>query len=163
MHTKTSQLQIRVSPTQKAALKRLADAAGVSVSAFVLERALPRTHEGVSVRIRQLAGGKNLIKALSDFMLHLSTLSHEEFEGGVAAAELAELTPLQLNCAAAAVEQEAWRRGLAPPTWTRTIPPLDRPYFAWGLRSLRPRLLRVAPAAFKRRNVYVPSPGDPRR
>lgn len=163
MHAKTSQLQIRVSPAEKAALKRLADGAGVSISAFVLERALPRTHEGISARIRQLAGGKKLINALSDLMLHISSLSRDEFEGGVAAAELAALTPLQLNCAAAAVEHESWSRGLAPPTWTGTIPPLERPYFAWGLRSLRPRLLRVTPAAFKRRSVYVPSPGDPRR
>jgi hypothetical protein len=163
MHAKTSQLQIRVSPAEKAALRRLADQAGVSVSAFVLQRALPRTHEGISARIRHLQGGKDLLNALSDFMLYLSTLSHDEFEDGVAAAELAELTTLQLNCAAAAVEHESWRRGLATPFWTGTIPPLERPYFAWGLRSLRPRLLRVTPAAFKRRNVYVPSPGDPRR
>ena len=41
MASKSQQLQIRVAPRQKAALKRLARAAGVDVSAYVLARALP--------------------------------------------------------------------------------------------------------------------------
>ena len=41
MGTKTSQLQIRVTPEQKEALKRLAADAGISVSKYVLACALP--------------------------------------------------------------------------------------------------------------------------
>ena len=41
MQTKTSQLQIRVSPEEKSALKRLAASAGQSVSSYVLSRVLP--------------------------------------------------------------------------------------------------------------------------
>jgi hypothetical protein len=163
METKTGQLQIRVSPAEKAALKRLAAEAGLSLSAFVLERALPSVHEGVSARIRDLKGGRDFRKALSDLVLYLNRLAVEEFETAVAGTHLEGLTDLQLNCAAAAIEQECWRRGVSAPAWTGALPALEQPYFAWGLRSLRPHLMRVTPAAFKRRNVYIPSRDDPRR
>ena len=162
MDTKTRQLQIRVSPAEKAALKRLADEAGLSLSAFVLERALPRPHEGVSACIRDLKGTPDIGKSLSDFSLYLKRFAGEEFEAAVAEPDLGDLTDLQRNCAAAAVEQEAWLRGVSAPAWAAGVPALERPHFAWSLRSLRPHLMRVTPAAFKRRNVYIPSHGDPR-
>jgi hypothetical protein len=163
METKTSQLQIRVTPAEKAALKRMAEGAGLSVSAFVLHRALPGNREALDRRIRALEGGKNISRALSDLQLHLQTIAEEEFATSVAAVETDGLTPLQANCAAAAVEGEAWRRGQTPPDWVRRVDPLERPHFGWGLRSLRPHLMRVTRAPFKRRNVYIPHPDDPRQ
>lgn len=163
MAGKTSQLQIRVSPAQKAALKRLAADAELSVSAFVLARALPPTHEGVDRRVHALGGGKEIGKALSDLQLYLEALEPEEFDGAVTAIDQEGLTDLQLNCAAAAIEGEAWRRERPPPSWTADVPPLARPYFSWSLPSLRPHLMRVAPAAFKRRNLYLVRWDDPRR
>ena len=163
METKSGQLQIRVTPAEKAALKRLAADAGQSLSAFVLSRALPPGQDEVTRRVRALGGGKNLPKALSDLRLHLQSLSGEEFDATVAGIDRQGLTPLQANCAAAAVEGEAWRRGRMAPEWTQAIDPLDRPYFGWGLPSLRPHLMRVTPATLKRRNVYLADPEDDRR
>ncbi len=39
--TKSAQLQIRVSPAQKAAIRQAAKRAGIEMSAYVLARALP--------------------------------------------------------------------------------------------------------------------------
>ena len=163
METRSGQLQIRVTPAEKAALKRLAADAGQSVSAFVLARALPQGHDGVNRRVRALGGGKMLSNTMSDLQLYLSSLSPHEFEAAVAGVDIEELTPLQANCAAAAVEGEAWRRARKAPAWTQAIEPLGQPYFAWGLPSLRPHLMRVTPAPLKRRNVYLPDSADTRQ
>jgi hypothetical protein len=163
MEAKTSQLQIRVSPGEKATLKRLAASAGLSVSAYVLSRVLPEAREGVTRRVRALEGLHEVDKPLSDLLLYLSQLSAEEFEAAVAHVELDGLTPLQQNYAAAAVEREASKRDQPPPTWTEDVPPLAHPHFAWGLRALRPHLLRITHPAFKRRGVYHALPADPRR
>ena len=163
MSAKTGQLQIRVTPAQKAALKRLAASAGLSVSAFVLDRAIPRGHEAVDRHIRAIGGGKKIYNALSDLELYLRQLEDEEFVESVAGIDTSRLTPLQANCAAAAVEHDAWRRGRTPPEWVSHVQPLPAPHFGWGLRSLRPHLMRVTGATFKRRNVYIPRPGDPRQ
>ena len=106
---------------------------------------------------------KEIVKTLSDLQLYLGTLGPEEFDLAVAGIDPGGLTPLQLNCAAAAIESEAWRREQSPPAWTRDVHPLAAPYFCWSLPSLRPHLMRVTPAAFKRRNVYLVRPDDPRR
>ena len=45
MSMKSEQLQIRVTPRQKVALKRSAAAAGVDVSTYVLSRVLPPSHD----------------------------------------------------------------------------------------------------------------------
>ena len=61
------------------------------------------------------------------------------------------------NYTAALVEQAADLNRVAPPSWVRKIPLLDGPYFAGGLKSLRPHLLQRAPVPFKRRNIFVDS------
>lgn len=159
MSSKTSQLQVRVSPGQKASLKRLAEAAGLSVSAYVLSVVLPPTQLEFSERARALRGARNHANALSDLMLFLSGLSVEEFPEAVDGADLDDLPLLLQNYAAATVEQEAARKGLKTPRWAAAVPQVDRPHFSSDLRSLRPYLMRVTPPAFKRRNVFVALPG----
>lgn len=163
MDTKTSQLQIRVSPAEKAILKRLAAAEGISVSAFVLDRVLPAHGGEVAERIAALQGGSDLQTRLSDLELHLLSMSDEEFPQAVVGVDVGDMRPLEKNCAAAAVEREAWRRGLAAPEWTTDVRPLEHPWFAWRIRALRPHLMRIAPPAYKLRNVYLPSHEDTRQ
>jgi hypothetical protein len=55
------------------------------------------------------------------------------------------------------VEQASQQRDVPPPAWSRDVPPLEEPYFATPLRSLRLHLLRQAPVLFKRRNLFVDS------
>ena len=53
------------------------------------------------------------------------------------------------------IEHAAHQKGEAPPAWVHDVEPLERPWFAVPFASLRPYLLRVAPVAFKRRNLFV--------
>lgn len=163
MGNKTSQLQIRVSPEQKVALKRLASEAGVSVSAYVLSVVLPSTQEEFQAQVRALASSIDRSKALSDLTLFLSGLSPAEFPTAVADLDLSKLSLTLQNYVAAAVEQEAQRKQLDPPGWVASVPAPDQPNFAWDLPSLRPHLMRVTPLTFKRRNVFVAVVGDVRR
>lgn len=155
MGQKTSQLQIRVSPEQKALLKRLAGTAGLSVSAYVLEAALPK--EGARLRqlIEALRGHRSRRNAMSDLRLALSRIPSDQLEAAMSGLDVSELTPLQQNLAAAAFEQEAQARRTPSPEWTTTVTPLERPAFGPDLGSLRPYLLCWTPAALKRRNAFV--------
>jgi len=163
MGTKTSQLQIRVSPDQKESLKRLAAEADQSVSEYVLATVLPSAGLEFEAHIDGLRGTGLSPKALSDLVLYLSDLSVTGFAAATAAPDLSELSVLLQNYVAAAVEQEAGHKGVDPPTWTHAVEPLPEPAFAWRLPSLQPHLMRVTPLAFKRRNVFVAALHDKRR
>ncbi len=175
MQTKTQHLQIRVSAREKAALKRLAERAGLDLSGYVLGRALPSQRLRFEEIVRALGDGidrqgtadrgdtadrpttahrRFALAELNDF---LTALAAAEFADAVADADVRALDPLTANYAAALVEQGAYRNRVAPPPWVKTIPLLDEPYFVGGLVSLRPHLLREAPVPFKRRNIFVDS------
>lgn len=158
MSRKTTQLQVRLSPAEKEALKRRAREAGLDVSAYVLLRALPPACLGFHRLLDELrATGADHRFALASLNDHLASLTPEELPAAVADADLAGLSPFLRNYVAAMVEQAAFRRGVPPPAWVREVEPLDEPYFAVPLKSLRPHLLRSAPVAFKRRNLFVDS------
>ena len=163
METKTHHVQIRVTAREKGALKRLASRSGLDLSSYVLGRALPSQRLRFEKIFRALtdatdprdtAEGRFALAELNDF---LTALAPGEFADAVADADVRSLDPLMANYTAALVEQAADRNRVAPPSWVGTIPLLDEPYFAGGLKSLRPHLLRAAPVPFKRRNVFVDS------
>ncbi len=155
MATKTGQLQIRVTAKQKAAVKRLARRAGRSVSSYVLSRVLPdeRVRFGEILRSLREEGRRRF--ALAELNDLLAGLGPSEFRDAVADAEIEGLTPLLANYVAAMVEQTAYRWGADPPVWTADVEPLEKPHFAAPFRRLRPHLLRAAPVAFKRRNIFI--------
>ncbi|MBI4266647.1 MAG: hypothetical protein HY657_19945 [Acidobacteria bacterium] len=155
MLAKSEQLQIRVTRAQKAALKRLAHAAGVDVSSYVLARALPDVRARFHDILRALQHDEDRRFALAELNDFLTGLAPAQFRDAVADAELRHLSPLTANYAAAMVEQAASQKGEPPPAWTRDVEPLDEPYFAVPFLRLRPHLLRASPAAFKRRNLFV--------
>lgn len=152
---KTSQLQIRVSPEEKRTLKRLAAAAGMSVSKYVLSTALPTQRAEFTRRALELSRPGDRTRALAELRSFLARLAPEELATSVAALDLADLPPVLQNHVAAAVEHAAWVHDQHPPAWTRDVEPLDRPHFARDLRSLRPNLMRVTPITYKRRNAFV--------
>ena len=53
------------------------------------------------------------------------------------------------------VELASQQKGVTPPAWTSEVEPLPEPWFATDLPGLRLHLLRSAPVAFKRRNLFV--------
>jgi hypothetical protein len=154
---KTQQLQIRVTPEQKSALARLARRAGQDVSSFVLARALPPASLRFGEILSALGDTERERFALAELNDLLTELPPRELAEVTEHADLRGLSPLVQNQVAAMVELAAHRKGVAPPSWVREIPPLDEPHFSTPLPGLRLHLLRASPAPFRRRNLFVDS------
>lgn len=155
MGAKSQFLQIRVTPAQKALLKRAAAAAGQDLSTYVLARAIPGSGVRFTEAIRALARADDYRYALAELNDLLTAMGGAELRDAVAGAELDGLSPFLRNYVAAMVEQAANARNVAPPDWTRRVPPLATPWFATPLPALRLHLLRASPVAFKRRNLFI--------
>lgn len=155
MGSKSEQVQIRVTPRQKTALKRLAAAAGQDVSSYILARALPAAGTRFGELMALLAREPERRYALAELNDLLSALGADELGEAVAHADVAGLSGLMQNYVAAMVEQACYLKGARPPSWTDRIDPLDAPYFAVPLESLRLHLLAASPVPFKRRNIFV--------
>lgn len=155
MQTKTQQLQIRVTPHQKAALRRLAAAAGQDVSSYALSRLVPVERDRVGELLRALGADADRRYALAELHDFLHRLTSTAFGEAVARADLTGLSSYLANYVAAMVELAADQKGVAPPAWVRDVAPLESPAFATPLVSLRMHLLRSAPLPFKRRNIFV--------
>ena len=159
MSTKSQQLQIRVSPQEKAALKRLARSAGQDVSTYVLARVLPEGRGRVGQIVRSMRDGSDnrlVLAELNDLLTPLTpaALSHAV---SIEPSGFRGLLPLHQNYVAAMVEHACHRRDVAPPSWVHEVAPIETPYFATRLQSLRLHLIRASPVAFKRRNIFVDS------
>ena len=165
MSTKTSQLQIRITPEEKEALKRLAADAGLSVSKYVLATVFPSARLEFARRVRALRSHPRRLVALHELRTFLTDLGLEEARQAIADVDLEGLSPPLQNYAAATVEQVVSERDLPLPPWVDGVEPLERPHFAWDVRSLWPHLMRIAPLTFKRRNVFVAAaaPAGPSR
>lgn len=155
MTSKSQHLQIRVTPRQKAALKRLAAAAGQDLSSYVLSQVLPPSRMRFEQLIAQLGNEPEHRYVLAELNDLLSALAPAEFSASVAHADLAPLSPFLRNYVAAMVEQASYQKGVSPPPWTASVEPLEMPKFAAPLHSLRLHLLRASPVPFKRRNLFV--------
>jgi uncharacterized protein (DUF1778 family) len=158
MSGKDSQLQIRVSAAEKAAIRRAADRARLDVSSWVLSRLLPparsRFRELTDELAREPSQRRFTLAALNDL---LTEIPPDAFREAVAEPPTDRLDPWAANYVAAMVETAAHRHLVPPPDWTRAVQPLTRPAFGSPLESLRLHLLLAAPPAFKRRNIFVDS------
>jgi uncharacterized protein (DUF1778 family) len=154
---KTAQLQIRVTPTQKTRLKQLAAQAGQPVSEYVLSRTLPPERERWSELLQRLARADDHRYALAELHDLLDALARIQFAEVLEQAPSERLSSFLQNYVAAMVEHAAARKGVRAPAWVDHVAPLAAPHFATPLASLRLHLLRSAPVAFKRRNIFVDS------
>lgn len=157
MARKSEQIQIRVTPGQKAALKARARAAGQSLSTYVLTSALPPEASRFRALVIGVADEETRRFALAELNDFLTELTPDRFGAGVGEVELGDLSPLMRNYVAAMVEQAADQKEVVPPGWTREVRPLEEPYFATPLPGLRLHLLKSSPVSFKRRNLFVDS------
>lgn len=155
MSQKSEYLQIRVTPAQKAHLQRIARAAGKDLSSYVLEKSLPSTSRRFAGLLALLSSESERRFALAELNDLLTEQSSAELSATVENADLRSADPLWANYVAAMVEQACSRAGVAPPTWARSVAPLDRPHFTVAMPALRPHLLRSSPVAFKRRNIFI--------
>jgi hypothetical protein len=152
---KTEHLQIRVTPQQKAALKRQARAAGCDVSSYVLSRLVPddSAHFAALIEtLRSAADPRYALAELNDFLHACPPLA---FGGAIATADMRDLSPYLANYVAAMVEQAANTKQIAAPAWVKHVAPLESPRFATALPSLRMHLLQASPIPFKRRNIFI--------
>ena len=153
---KTSQLQIRVTPAQKAAIRRAARAAGLDVSGWVLGTLLPPAGRVFADLIERLAAGRTeasfIVAELNDWLV---SLARSRFPSQVARLPDVALSPYWANYVAAMVEVTAHRLDVPAPAWTRAIAPLDAPVFGTELASLRLHLLVSSPPPFRRRNIFI--------
>ena len=155
--SRTEQLQVRVTPAEKAALKRLAQRAGQGVSAYVLSRALPKARLRFEELLRSLADEGERRFALAELNDLLARLTRAEFLDAVSGAPNQDFSAYWQNYLAAMVEQAAQQKDVSPPQWLSAIEPLTEPHFVVPLLSLRLHLLRAAPVPFRRRNIFVDS------
>lgn len=153
--SKSQQLQIRVSTAQKAALKRHARIAGMDMSSYVLSRALPAAAAKVTTVIGRLGGPDGHKYGLAELNDLLAALPGAAFADAVADVDVHKLSRFLQNYVAAMVEHAAHQKLVPPPAWAAGVEPLETPYFAVEFPRLRMHLLRTAPVAFKRRNLFV--------
>lgn len=154
-NSKISQLQIRVSPTQKTAIQKAAKAANMDMSKWVLQRLFPPQAKRFQTLTQALTKTKQARYALAELNDFLSTMTRDEFSLAVENKPTAGLSSYYLNYVTAMVEHAAVQKGLSPPPWTETIPALDKPTFGTDLQSLRLYLLSHSPIPFRRRNIFI--------
>jgi len=154
---KLSQLQVRVSESEKAAIRAAAERAGLDMSTYVLTRLLSLPAQEFKKAVTALGGPGRASFALADINSLLSKLTATELRDAVADAPEVDLPAFLANYVSAMVETACARHGIPVPAWTRKIPPLDVPVFGSELKSLRLHLLMHSPAAFRRRNIFIDS------
>ncbi len=156
---KSEQLQIRVTPEEKAELRRLARNAGEDVSSYVLARAMPEGRTRFVEILRALGDAEEWRFALAELNDLLSRLTRAQLADVVTVlpGEMQNLSVLVQNYVAAMVELASHERAVTPPSWAEDVASLEEPHFATPLRSLRLHLLRASPVPFKRRNLFVDS------
>lgn len=153
---KSAQLQIRVSPAEKAAIQRAARRAGLDMSAYVLARVLPAPAGRFHELIEACRDPDRARFALAELNTWLAGLGASELPDAVAAPPTG-LSTYFANYVAAMVEYACAQHDVAPPAWTRMIAPLAEPVFGSALDSLRLHLLTHSPAPFRRRNIFIDS------
>jgi uncharacterized protein (DUF1778 family) len=154
--SKTSQLQIRVSPADKARLAAAAGRAGMSVSEWVLSRALLESTSRFDELLIELSAQPErasfTLAALNDW---LTSLPREGLRDAIGSAPTQRLLQWHGAYVAAMVEHACTQRRVAAPEWARQVPALAEPYFASTIVALRAHLLRSSPAAFRRRTIFI--------
>jgi uncharacterized protein (DUF1778 family) len=151
---KSGQLQIRVSPAQKAQIRRAARTAGLDMSTYVLARLLPAASRRFQELTEACADDRHGRFALAELNSWLASLSGGELSEAVVTPP-ARLTPYLANYIAAMTEVACAQHRVPPPAWAVAIPPLAEPVFGTTLMSLRLYLLTHSPAPFRRRNIFI--------
>jgi len=151
----TEQLQVRVSPLQKLAIKKRAEKARMSMSEWILNKAFPSSQVAFQGLVDELAASEQRSYAMAELLELLAPISADEFETAVSELPEVQLDPYWKNYLAATVETAAAAKHAKIPSWTRDIAPLDEPVFGSSLESLRLHLLLNSPPAFVERNIFI--------
>jgi len=155
--TKNEQLQIRLSASEKSAIKNRARLANMDMSSWVLSNIFPSRqkyfHE-LLIKLEETQNKKLLLADLHDF---LNKLEPDEFEQALQYPPLTDLGNYLNNYVCAMIEHAAYKKRISTPAWIKDIAPLQKPVFGSDLKSLRLYLLSHSPPAFRRRNIFIDS------
>ena len=155
---KSQQLQIRVTDEEKSQIQQRAAVAGMDVSKWVLMQVLPPAAERFQAICTSLAASPdNRVYALAELNDFLSSLNRNVLAAAVREPPRVELPRFEANYVAAMIAHTAALKHIPAPRWVRDIEPLDEPWFASSLKSLRLHLLTRSPPAFRTRNLFVDS------
>lgn len=153
--SKTSQLQIRVSHEEKAAVQKLAKAANMGMSEWVLNKLLPGGAQRFHELLKQLKHSRDKSYVLAEIHDLFRKAMASEFEQMVAEPLPFHFPLYWENYLTAMVEYAAHQKMVAAPAWVQKIKPLDQPHFGSKLISLRTYLLTHSPPPFRRRNIFI--------
>lgn len=154
---KISQIQIRISPHEKAKIIRYASKANMGISQWLMSKALPEVREIFQGLLHEITGQRNTKYILAEIHDLLKNSTGDEFEIMVSDPPQKSLTAFHLNYIAAMVEYTAGQKGRNAPSWTKEIAPLEKPFFGSELKNLRLHLLTHSPPPFRRRNIFIDS------
>jgi hypothetical protein len=157
---KTEQLQIRVSPQEKEAIRKKAKLANLDMSEWILAQLLPAQSNTFQMLIRNLSACVNekdryyAFAEINDFLCGLDSGDLSQAVGDI---EGSSLRDFERNYLAAMVELACHRRKVEPPDWVFAATGLPQPHFGSSMLSLRLHLLANSPAPFRKRNIYIDS------
>src|SRR6185437_3373435 len=120
---RSAQLQIRVSPAEKAAIRRAAEHAGLDMSTYVLSRALPTAAVRLQACIDGCAGPAPPGFGLAELNSLLTNWTAAELRDAIAVPPTSALPPFVSNYVAAMIEQACERRSVRVPGWVRALEP----------------------------------------
>lgn len=156
--SKSQQLQIRVTFNEKVQIQRRAADAGMDVSKWVLTQILPPAAERFQAFCAALAATPDERSyTLAEFSDFFSSLSGKALAAAVREPPRVQLPRFEANYVAAMIAHTARLKSTPAPRWIRDIKPLDIPWFASSLKSLRLHLLTSSPPAFRSRNLFIDS------
>jgi len=153
--TKTTQLQIRISPAEKSAIQRAAQQMNMDMSTYVLDKLLPQRARELQDLLDELVFTNDPSFVLSEINTFLSRLNNCELKNALSITLPVDLSNYLRNYLAAMVEFVCNQQRLMAPEWIKTIKPLSKPVFGSTLQNLRLYLLTNSPAPFRRRNIFV--------
>lgn len=157
---KTSTIQLRLTFTQKEAIRLAALRAHIDMSQWVLNRIFPKAQARFMDLLWQLKSVQDkserafILNDLNAFLVHLAK---EDLPLAVAEDPQPMLNDLMQNYVAAMVERVCAMRNVEVPKWVMDCEGLSEPYFTTELASLRLYLLSASPPSFRRRNIFIDS------
>ncbi len=154
---KTHQLQMRLTLSEKAAIRRQARRAGMRMSDWVLSKVLPPIQTAFEAKLQAISKAERPHYAVAELNEMLTELAATEFSLAVSDAPRTRLSPYWENYVAAMIETAAAKKNREAPAWTEQVEVLSEPVFGSQLTSLRLHLLTNSPPAFRRRNIFIDS------
>lgn len=156
--TKSSHLQLRVSPEMKRNIARAARREGLDMSGWVISQLFKAQGGSWLERVATLMRTSQKRAAYAEIHDFLTGISPRDWMNVLSTRPpLETLSAFDQNYLAAMVELAAAQKGVPVPAWVCDISPLSEPAYGVSLGSLRLHLLLNSPPPFRRRNIFIDS------